>query len=63
MPCGLRGNHRQQALLVARGPGFPRGDSDPIRTQDVAPTLLDFLGIPIPDHYEGRSVGSSLAKG
>ena len=60
---GRSGNHRQQALLVARGPGFPRGDSDPIRTQDVAPTLLDFLGIPIPDHYEGRSVGSSLAKG
>jgi predicted AlkP superfamily phosphohydrolase/phosphomutase len=49
------GDHWQQGLLLGRAPAFFRGESAPIRTQDVAPTLLDLLGVPIPGHYEGRS--------
>lgn len=49
------GDHWQQGLLVGRGPLFPRGEIATIRTQDVAPILLDLLGVAIPAHYEGQS--------
>ena len=49
------GDHSQRGLLLARGRGLRRGHTGPIRTEDVAPTLLDLLGIPSPSEYEGRS--------
>ncbi len=66
------GDHWQQGLLLGRGPAFPRRETTSIRTQDVAPTLLDLLRVPIPGHYEGQSVlpgwevlpsGSSSSRG
>jgi predicted AlkP superfamily phosphohydrolase/phosphomutase len=49
------GDHWHEGLLVARGPLFRRGEVGEIRTRDVAPTVLDFLGVPSPSGFEGRS--------
>jgi predicted AlkP superfamily phosphohydrolase/phosphomutase len=54
------GDHWQGGLLLARSGDFRRGEMAPLRTQDVAPTLLDLLGVEIPATYEGRSVAASM---
>jgi arylsulfatase A-like enzyme len=41
--------------LLARGPRFRPGEASPIRTEDVAPTLLELVGVPVPEAYEGES--------
>ena len=43
--------------LILAGPGVPaRVVSDQVRIVDVAPTLLDLLGVPIPATVQGRSL-------
>jgi hypothetical protein len=54
------GDHWAQGLLIGRSPHFGRGEIGEIRTQDLAPTLLDLLGVPVPAGYEGRSVAAAL---
>jgi predicted AlkP superfamily phosphohydrolase/phosphomutase len=54
------GDHWAQGFLIGRSPHFGRGEIGEIRTQDLAPTLLDLLGVPIPNSYEGRSVAPEL---
>ena len=39
-----------------RGRSAGRRVSTPVRLIDVAPTLLDYLELPIPDHMQGRSL-------
>lgn len=45
-------------LLVFRGPGVPTGTIIPgtVRGVDLAPTLLDLAGIPVPPSMEGSSL-------
>jgi predicted AlkP superfamily phosphohydrolase/phosphomutase len=49
------GDHRGEGLLLGRGPRFRHGEVRGLRTQDIAPTMLDFLGVQSPSDYEGRS--------
>jgi arylsulfatase A-like enzyme len=44
--------------LIFNGPGIPRGSkiSGVASLQDLMPTLLDYLGIPIPRHVDGLSL-------
>ncbi|KAK0407442.1 hypothetical protein QR680_019198 [Steinernema hermaphroditum] len=41
-----------------RGPGLPRNVSTfkPVSNVDIAPTILDMAGVPIPSHMDGRSI-------
>ncbi len=50
------GTHRPQGVFIARGPRFRAGVrlDEPLSILDVAPTLLDSLGLPIPADMEGR---------
>jgi len=53
--------------LIVRDPRLPRGlggnvRRDPVLNIDVAPTLLDLAGIPIPVQMQGRSFMGSLRK-
>jgi len=65
---GLRAGHGGLApgemvmpLLLA-GPGVPQGRRDePVRAVDVAPTLLDLLGKPVPEEIDGRSLVVEMA--
>lgn len=56
MTAERTGDHWKQGLLLARGPGLGQGPAGSLRTQDIAPTFLDLLGIPSPAGYEGESV-------
>jgi len=43
--------------LIFQGEGvMPRRSSEPVRLMDVAPTILAYLGLPIPEDFEGRSL-------
>ncbi len=56
-PWERSGDHRANGLLAGYGPSFRSGDiEEEIRTQDIAPTVLEFFGVPSPRGYEGRSV-------
>jgi N-acetylglucosamine-6-sulfatase len=69
----LMGQHRGRAFkdnfyeevirvpLMVRGPGVPRGTVDrPAVTVDLAPTLLELAGLPVPDSVDGRSLAGFL---
>ena len=46
-------------LWQMQGPGVPRNtvvDATPVMMMDVAPTLLDLIGLPIPEGVEGHSL-------
>ena len=49
------GSHRPGGLWLASGPTFTSGRIDEVNTVDLAPTILDFFGVPAPRAYEGRS--------
>ncbi|XP_074656189.1 extracellular sulfatase Sulf-2-like isoform X2 [Tubulanus polymorphus] len=44
--------------FLIRGPGIPHGIRIPniVINLDVAPTLLDIAGVPVPEHMDGRSI-------
>ena len=53
LPSGRSGNHTDNAWFVASGPGVPHGRfSDRYSVQDLAPTVIDWLGsstnLPLP---------------
>jgi hypothetical protein len=53
---GLRPEDMYTILIMA-GPGVPRGRrAAPARTVDLAPTLLELLGRPVPAGLDGRSL-------
>ena len=54
------GHHYPGGLAVAGGPRFAAlADGPGLRTLDIAPTVLDFFGVPRPDGGDGASVLSS----
>jgi predicted AlkP superfamily pyrophosphatase or phosphodiesterase len=58
----LPGDPGMGALLIAAGGGVPPGlRLGEVRTLDVAPTLLAWLGIPLPAWMEGRPISGLVA--
>jgi predicted AlkP superfamily phosphohydrolase/phosphomutase len=52
---GPTGDHRMDGILVATGPAFRAGRVPRnAGLLDIAPTVLQLLGVPIPDDMEGR---------
>jgi predicted AlkP superfamily phosphohydrolase/phosphomutase len=49
-------NHAQDAVFIAAGPGVPAGRRAPVDLLDVAPTVLRWLGQPIPPDMQGRAI-------
>ncbi|MGC9320202.1 MAG: alkaline phosphatase family protein, partial [Armatimonadota bacterium] len=48
--------HDYLGMIAARMPGERQLDVTGAHIMDVAPTVLDILGEPIPEHMEGRSL-------
>ena len=49
------GFHRREGILIVRGPHSRMGKSSvPGNIVDIAPTIMYFLDLPIPDHFDGR---------
>jgi predicted AlkP superfamily phosphohydrolase/phosphomutase len=58
--CGS-GTHRMDGILIGAGDGVrPGADLGYVRLQDVAPTILDGMGVPSPPDWQGRSFGGRL---
>ncbi len=61
---GRKGNAYEESIgipLIVRGPGVLVGRTDAIAlTIDLAPTLLDLAGVPIPESVDGRSLAPFL---
>ncbi len=51
------GDHTVQSRLWARGPGIPAGvQLGDANVLDLAPTVLDLLGVPLPNDLDGRPI-------
>ena len=51
--------------LIASGPSFVSGlhSELPSGNIDIAPTILELLGIPLPEHFDGRVLNEALENG
>jgi predicted AlkP superfamily phosphohydrolase/phosphomutase len=54
-------NHAQDGLYVIAGPGIDGGDRVDAHLLDIAPTVLDLLGIERPEGMRGRSLVPEIA--
>lgn len=52
------GIHRMDGIFFAHGPGFPAANVS-ARVEDVTPTILAHLGLPIPDGVTGQVLGEN----
>jgi predicted AlkP superfamily phosphohydrolase/phosphomutase len=50
----LEGTHRPEGILAITGPGIARSRRVSGTLADCAPTILAYLGLPVPDAMEGR---------
>lgn len=50
--------------LAISGPGIKKGKviNDFVKLQDLAPTILEFAGIEIPEYMDGVSLKSSISE-
>jgi len=56
---GRSGNHRPQGFLIAKGDRFaPDSSLGPVEITDLAPTILNILGLPISSKMEGMIIRS-----
>jgi len=53
---GIRAEEDMHVPLLLAGPGVPHTRVDVARTVDLAPTLLQLLGKPVPKDYDGQSL-------
>ena len=49
-------NHAQDGLLIMAGPGIEAGEREGMHLLDVAPTVLDLLGLPRAPGMRGQSL-------
>jgi predicted AlkP superfamily phosphohydrolase/phosphomutase len=56
-------NHAQDGLLIISGPGIEPGPRHGMHLLDVAPTVLELLGLGVPSGMRGTSLLTSLAAG
>ncbi|MEW6553601.1 MAG: alkaline phosphatase family protein [Actinomycetota bacterium] len=50
-----RADHRREGMIVLRGPGIDAGAGDG-SIEDIAPTVLDFMGVEGPPAMDGKSL-------
>ncbi len=62
---GSMSAYEMNNVLLARGPSFKRGArvKSPTGNVDIAPTVLDLLGLPIPGDMDGRAITEAMADG
>jgi hypothetical protein len=58
VPFKRSGSHVHRGFLLAAGPGILPGPLPEGHAVDIAPTILDLMGAPLRDGFEGRPIGS-----
>lgn len=62
-PALHQGHHRMEGLLIMRGPGIRKAISLPDhRIEDIMPTALYSLDVPIPTYLDGALIGEAFAQ-
>ena len=57
VPYFRTGGHRAGGFAMIKSPDLAPGEQyESIDVRDLAPTILDLLGAPIPQHLEGHSL-------
>ncbi|MGC8764053.1 MAG: alkaline phosphatase family protein [Acidobacteriota bacterium] len=56
------GSHRPEGILVLYGPSFQRGRLSGATLEDVTPTLLAALGLPVGEEMDGRVLREAFAE-
>ncbi|MEM9004311.1 MAG: alkaline phosphatase family protein [Cyanobacteria bacterium P01_F01_bin.86] len=56
LPFSRTGSHRAEGFFVGCGPDFAPGSNlpDGVKAIDLAPTILNLMGAPIPDYFYGE---------
>jgi len=62
-PDGWRGENVPEGMVLFAGDGVEPGRIDQIGISDVAPTLLHWMGLPVPDDVDGSPVLEAFADG
>jgi arylsulfatase A-like enzyme len=50
----LVGTHRLEGALLVHAPGVPVGTTSTAQLRDIAPTILNLIGLPVPRQMTGR---------
>jgi len=62
-PQGRSGNHWPDGFLFAAGPRLPSGTTiERAHILDLAPTVYEFLGVPVPKTMQGHSLAQDLMR-
>ncbi|HZW29522.1 MAG TPA: phosphodiesterase, partial [Isosphaeraceae bacterium] len=59
----LPGTHRPEGIIALAGAGLTPGRTLQANLTDATPTILALLGLPVPDHIEGRPIVEPAAPG
>ncbi len=59
--ANLPGTHRPEGIVALAGAGLAVGRHLKANLTDVTPTILALLGLPIPDHIEGKPIAGAAA--
>ncbi len=58
------GDHRREGMLVMKGPLVEAGANGAVpRVEDLAPTILYLMGLPVPDYMDGKVLVSAMKHG
>lgn len=58
------GTHRMNGILIGAGDAVAHGGQrEPLRLLDLAPTILETMGVELPEEFAGRSFASALGLG
>ncbi len=57
---GDSGSHRLHGIFIASGPEIQAGEITNARIQDLAPTILHLMGLPVPEDMDGHVLAQAL---
>ena len=60
--ANLPGTHRPEGIVALAGTGLSPGRHLQANLRDVTPTILQLLGVSIPEHVEGTPIGAATEK-
>lgn len=60
---GQTGHHHMEGVLGLKGPGVKPGTVEGASLLDLAPTILHYMGLPVPEYMDGRVLTNAFTDG